>query len=351
MRNARRSTWSIARTTREQSGECCRQDVTFFIQMNWGNLCIFLHKISHSSAGGPAHLSHRLSEHQVHDHRGARQGPLLQLSDHDVPAQPRRHHWRRVPDHLHSAMLQGTQECRGGVRRLRSSAFKALQPDSRVRRGGQGEGLSQGELAKGGEDLLQGGHSGLLERSLPRFWPWSSRSDFFSWLLAKVITLFCWRWHAGILRDLFLNIFSPSIDIFFWSIFQVLAELLGHPNIQRVTRLALVLTTILIQESDLGLPPLPSCKPQSRLSTQNLSKLTILYTFYLHAIQYTIIHALQSTCRQCNTVLQNFLTCAQSLQPQHKRQVYLTLFPGGANSNLWRDRSKRCAKPPTYNNY
>merc|ERR1711936_1572295 len=32
---------------------------------------------------------------------------------------------------------------------------------------------------------------------------------------AKVDTLFCWRWHAGILRDLFLNIFSPSFDIFF----------------------------------------------------------------------------------------------------------------------------------------
>merc|ERR1711970_832892 len=39
------------------------------------------------AAGGPAHLSHRLSEHG-HDHGGALQGPLLQLSDHDVPAQP-----------------------------------------------------------------------------------------------------------------------------------------------------------------------------------------------------------------------------------------------------------------------
>merc|ERR1712200_75836 len=79
-------------------------------------------------------------------------------------------------------MLQGAQECRGGVRRLRSSAIKALQPDSRIRRGDRGEGLPQGELAKGGEDLRQGGHFGLLEISLPRGLPWLSRSDLFGWL-------------------------------------------------------------------------------------------------------------------------------------------------------------------------
>merc|ERR1712126_331957 len=46
---------------------------------------------------------------------------------------------------------------------LRKTALKALQPDSRGRRGCWGEGLSKGGAAKAGENLRQDGDFGLLD--------------------------------------------------------------------------------------------------------------------------------------------------------------------------------------------
>ena len=115
--------------------------------------------------------------------------------------------------------------------------------------------------------------------------------------------------------------------------------------------------SLLGQESDLGLlPPLRSCRPQSRLCTQNLSKLfppktcpnlqhsTVLrtlcnkITFYLHATQHTYYTMYNYTCntinihtvQYCDTKL--FYLVPSLCNPEHKRQVYLTLFPGRTNS-------------------